>query len=275
MRTELKERCERFTRWLENERGLRPLTARGYAGYVARYLTWAKTLSPPASAAEGYRAGLLERALRPSTLRNALFAVERYHDYLGTPTTLRKPKQRRPLPGFLSTEQAQALLFACDNVRDYALLNVLLYGALRASEAVGLDVTDWNAQEATLTVRDGKGGKPRVVLLSPKACAALNDWTARRPTGDGPLFLSRRGSRLGRDDVTRVVRRWATRAGISGRVTAHMLRHTFATHALRNGLPLTDLQAQLGHSDAKTTLIYTHLVEAGRRAAYNQHAPAF
>lgn len=155
------------------------------------------------------------------------------------------------------------------------MLHVLLYGGLRASECVRLELRDWNEEGRTLRVRDREGGKGRLVVLGEKAAEAIEEWLRSRGDDPGPLFPSRRGGHLGRRQVNRIVKRWAEEAGIERNVTAHLLRHTFATHALKNGMALTDLQAQLGHSEPKTTLIYTQIVTDGRKEAYDESGPQF
>lgn len=275
MDNELNQRMQRFERWLKREKDLRETTAQGYAGYISPYLQWCQTLSPDPQQAEDYRHHLFDKELASSTVRNKLFAVERYHEMIEAPVSLSKPSQRRSLPEYLSRDEAQELLFACHKRRDYAMLHVLLYGGLRASECVHLELRDWNVDKRTLRVRDGKGGKDRLVVLGEKAAEAIEEWLRCRGDDPGPLFPSQRGGHLGRRQVNRIVKRWAEEAGIERNVTAHMLRHTFATHALKNGMALTDLQAQLGHSEPKTTLIYTQIVTDGRKEAYDESGPRF
>lgn len=275
MRTELKERKTEFKAWLKHERQLAETTAARYACCIPRYLDHCGALVPSPEDAQEFRLHLLQQDFAASTLRNNLFAIEHYQAMVGEPVDLRKPKQERSLPQFLKREEAQELLFACEDTRNYAILHVLLYGGLRASEVTGARRRDWDARERTLLVRDGKGGKDRVVILSKKAADAVNQWLREADIQSGSLFPSQRGGALGRRQVLRIVKTCAARAGLNEDVTPHTLRHTFATHALREGMSVTDLQAQLGHADPKTTLIYTQVVTDGRKEAYDESTPRF
>lgn len=279
MDTELTERKKKFEQWMVYEQNLSETTAASYAGYIGAYLRHAGTLKPSPEDAETYRRHRLDRLqaeeITASTVRNSLFAVERYHEMIGEPVELTKPDNRKSLPEYLSMDEVHELLFACDKPRDYGILNVLVYGGLRASEVCNLTMADWDSEERTLTIRDGKGGKDRMVVISEKANHAIRRWVLERGGDDGALFPSRKGGHLTYPTITRIVKRWAREAGLEKNVTAHMLRHTLATHALREGMSVTDLQAQLGHADPKTTLRYTHVVSEGRRDAYDESTPEF
>lgn len=260
MKTELAERKRRFERWLETERDLRPSTAKRAIRRVYRSL---HAPHGDAEALSGGHTGFPSRPTQQDTggrdsfldgphlplPRRALPRDDR------RPVELSKPSKRRAPPEFLVMDEVHGLLFACSKVRDYALLKALLYGGLRASEVCNLNVSDWDAEERTLTVREGKGGTDRVVRLSEKVNLAFRDWVMERRMESGPLFLSRRGGRLAYATLTRIVKKWAREAGIERNMTAHMPRHTLATHAIRSGMAITDVQARLGHADPKTTII--------------------
>ncbi|MBI1847144.1 MAG: tyrosine-type recombinase/integrase, partial [Candidatus Rokubacteria bacterium] len=138
------------------------------------------------------------------------------------------------------------------------IVELLYASGLRVSELMGLDLDDLDRGELTVRVL-GKGRKERIVPYGRQAAAALAAWLARRGETRGPLFLNRRGGRLGVRSVFSIVRGQARAAGILRRVGPHTLRHTFATHLLDAGADLRAIQELLGHSRLSTTQRYTHV----------------
>jgi integrase/recombinase XerD len=201
----------------------------------------------------------------------------------------------RQLPDTLDAGEIEALLEAPGDadptgIRDRALLELLYASGLRISEALGLDRADLSLEEGSVRVI-GKGDRERLVPVGDVAIAALERYLgevrgpwlddARRagragPDHDrrgGPLFVSRRGRRLGRMDGWRVLRRAARTAGLSARVTPHTLRHSFATHLLEGGADLRVVQELLGHASITTTQLYTHLTGERIRQVYARAHP--
>jgi len=204
------------------------------------------------------------------------------------------PGKARALPKTLSLQEVDALLAAArtrgrtdaERVRDTCLMQLLYATGMRVSELVALPVAAARGDPAMLLVT-GKGGKERMVPLSPPARTALADWLAARdaaqeaaggPAGGAPsrfLFPSRgRAGHLTRHRFHGLVKELAVAAGISpARVTPHALRHAFATHLLEGGADLRAIQTLLGHADISTTEIYTHVLEARLRALVEGHHP--
>jgi len=174
------------------------------------------------------------------------------------------PRGEKRLPTFLTVDEVVKLLSteAGDehSARDIALLELLYSSGLRVSELVGIDLNDIDLKNLTVKVM-GKGGKERIVPVGSKAAGALNKYLRERldmnPTGDH-LFVNTRGGRLNVRSVDRVIRKYATLAGIPKNVSPHVLRHTFATHLLGGGADLRAIQEMLGHKSLSTTQRYTH-----------------
>ncbi|HEX9608899.1 MAG TPA: site-specific tyrosine recombinase/integron integrase [Candidatus Paceibacterota bacterium] len=151
-------------------------------------------------------------------------------------------------------------------LRDRAMLELLFSTGLRVSELCALN-SDLDFTKDELSVR-GKGDKVRVVFLSPAAKEALKTYLAARTDMDEALFVqlgknaSENGSfRLTPRSVERLVKRYAIKAGITRKVTPHIIRHSFATDLLSNGADLRSVQALLGHANIATTQVYTHVTD--------------
>ena len=199
---------------------------------------------------------------------------------------MESPKIRRSLPDYLRLEEVEKLLAQPDEktpigLRDRAMLEVLYSSGLRVSELTNLRVMDLD--RAVGCVRCiGKGDKERIVPVGKKAMALVDRYLrdARpkllgrgQPTHSPVLFLNRRGSRLSRVGVWKILSAYGRQAGLRVALTPHMLRHSFATHLLERGADLRSVQLMLGHSDISTTQIYTHVVEERLKQIYKAHHP--
>jgi len=203
------------------------------------------------------------------------------------------PRRARRLPKTLSETEVDALLQAArrlglgpaDRARNTCLMELLYATGMRVSELVSLPVAAARGDPEMVLVR-GKGGKERMVPLSPPAQAALRDWLALRDRAEQEgrargcpatphLFPSRgRSGHLTRHRFYLLIKEIAVAAGIDpARVTPHTLRHAFATHLLANGADLRAIQTLLGHADISTTEIYTHVLDERLRALVEAHHP--
>jgi integrase/recombinase XerD len=188
------------------------------------------------------------------------------------------------LPRTLTIEEVERLLQCPKNdprgLRDRALLETLYGAGLRASEVLALRLQDIDLDVGFVRTI-GKGDKERVVPLGRKAIEALRAYNQRgRPLLGGPgtlkapeLFLNNRGRRLSRQGLHEIVKGYARQANLPGDVSAHTLRHSFATHLLEGGADLRAVQEMLGHADLSTTQIYTHVGTAHLRKVYRDAHP--
>jgi integrase/recombinase XerD len=232
--------------------------------------------------ARGLRAGSLARRL--SALRGFYRYLVRDHALARDPTELiERPRLSRPLPKTLPREAAAALVEGPDvdsvrGLRDRALLEVLYATGMRASECLGLRLEDVNLS-AGYVICTGKGRKQRLVPLGAEAVAWIRAYLERaRPAhvrrhDGGRLFVNPRGRALSRQSLWTIVRAAAARAGVTHRVSPHVLRHSFASHLLEGGADLRAVQAMLGHADIATTQIYTHLPSAALKRMYRDFHP--
>ncbi len=196
---------------------------------------------------------------------------------------LRAPRQTRKLPQVLSRDEVASLLeqpsgAAPPALRDRALLEVMYACGLRASEAIGIELSDADLELGVLRAR-GKGSKERVVPIGRAAIDATRIYLERGRPGlvhgrlVPNLFVNFRGEPLTRQGLYKIVRRHATTAGLGDRMSPHTLRHTFATHLLAGGCDLRSVQEMLGHADVATTQLYTHLSSERLKDVYFKAHP--
>jgi integrase/recombinase XerD len=168
-------------------------------------------------------------------------------------------------------------------LRDRALLELLYAAGLRITEALRLDGDDLDLDGGSVRVV-GKGDRERVVPVGDVAVGWLRRYlgTARpalaaadrvRIARGGPIFLSDRGRRLGRNHAWFAVKRAAAAAGLGTGISPHTLRHSYATHLLEGGADLRVVQELLGHASISTTQIYTHLTGERIREVYARAHP--
>lgn len=241
---------------------------------------------------ESYVAQLDARGYSASTRARKIASVRSFMRFLkqegvieDSPTRkLKNPRASRNLPKSLSLEEIESLLAAANrgvsptDLRDRAMVELMYAGGLRVSETTGLDVDDVSFDN--LTVRCiGKGGKDRVIPVYEAAVDAVAEYLVDGRPRIGKvqdataLFLNRLGNRITRQGFWLRLQELARVAGITGKLTPHMLRHSFATHLLHGGASLRHVQELLGHSDIGTTQIYTHLTSERVRTAYDAAHP--
>jgi integrase/recombinase XerD len=227
--------------------------------------------------------GARSSARQLSALRGFFRFLVRERAIRSDPTQLvDRPALGRRLPKVLSFEEIEALLAAPDvstprGARDAAMIYLMYASGLRVSELVSLTLADLDTRAGIVSPL-GKGGKRRLV---PVGAAALDRVEAYvrdvRPLRAGPdertLFVSPRGGPLTREGFWKLLKRYALAAGIRTSLSPHKLRHSFATHLVRNGADLRAVQAMLGHADLGTTEIYTHVAQDHVRAAHARSHP--
>jgi integrase/recombinase XerD len=182
---------------------------------------------------------------------------------------LESPKIGLRLPEVLSVEEINKIVEAIDlskpeGQRNKAIIEMLYGSGLRVSELINLQLSKLYLDEGYMLV-DGKGSKQRLVPISPEALKQTNLWKMDRNLlnikkgNEDFVFLNRRGTKLTRDMVFKIVKDLAILAGIRKNVSPHTFRHSFATHLLENGANLRAIQQLLGHESITTTELYTHI----------------
>ncbi len=288
----------RWASHLTFERGLADNSVEAYTHDVEAFVEWLQGVYPSVEVPDvseeivgewlAHLAGTMQMA-RTSQARmlSALKSFFRHLVFSGvleaSPCAqIRNPKEQRPLPDVLSVEEIDAAMATIDlsapaGHRDRAMLEMLYSLGLRVSELTSLRFSDVNIKEQVVSIV-GKGGKQRLVPMSPEAIRQLKLYLSCRPTpatadDSNYIFLNLRGGRISRMAVFNVVKKAVADAGIHKTVSPHTLRHSFATHLLQGGADVRQVQELLGHSNVTTTEIYTHLDREYLHAALEEFLP--
>ena len=258
-----------------------------FDAYLARHKK--DFLTAARSDVEGYLVYCDAQGLAKSTRARRLSAIKQLYRFAfeenlredNPAIQIAGPGQDKRLPKILSEEEVDRLLEAArasgrnqtDQLRNTCLMELLYATGMRVSELVSLPIAATRGDPRLLLIM-GKGGKERMVPLSPPAREALSAWLAVRDRQDEDARLKRKPvsrylfpSRGASGFLTRhrfylLIKEFAVSAGVEpSKVTPHTLRHAFATHLLANGADLRAIQTMLGHADVATTEIYTHVLE--------------
>ena len=196
--------------------------------------------------------GLNARSI--SLVKSALLFY--YNEVLGNKFDIKTPKIKKSVPVVLSKEQIEKLFGVVHNAKHKLLLKLYYSSGLRLSEGINLRKKDFDFNENVLWIRNGKGGKDRMTILSKKLSEEIERFCEFKKENDF-VFTNTRGDPMSARNVQSVLEKARDRAGISSDVHVHTLRHSFATHLLEAGVDIRKIQELLGHSDLSTTQIYT------------------
>lgn len=286
MATDLKSLKTQFLEYLEIEKGRSIKTVENYDRYLTRFLAYSKITSPSKLTEQMVREFRLHLnrqdgtsgTMKHKTQNYYLIAIRAFLKFLRkrgieslSPERIELAKVGARDLDLISAEELNRLMrgpagASLQSMRDKAILELLFSTGLRVSELCNLD-RDLDLSRDEFSVR-GKGEKVRVVFLSPAAKSAIKQYLDKRGDVDNALFAqmgkaakSAKDLRLTPRSVERLVKRYATKAGITRKVTPHVIRHSFATDLLENGADLRSVQALLGHANITTTQVYTHVTD--------------
>ena len=288
-----------FLEYLEIEKGRSVKTVTNYDHYLSRFLEYAQVTKPEAvteslvrefrlwlNRQPGTKTGRTHDTLKRRTQNYYLIALRAFLKYLRRrnirsldPERIELAKVGERSLDLISSAELSRLLDAPDEtnergMRDRAILELLFSTGLRVSELCSLSTDDIDLSREEFSIR-GKGDKVRVVFLSDRAKDAIRSYLKVRKDMHDALFVrvldperaSARGTeiRLSPRAIQRLIKEYATRAGITRKVTPHVIRHSFATDLLANGADLRSVQALLGHANIVTTQVYTHVTDSHLR----------
>lgn len=232
---------------------------RGYSRKtIESYIYFVRAFKRSGRPVKEYLLGLVDSGKSGSTVRLAAFAVKFYVKVLGGGEDIAIPLSKAPkkLPVILSKKEIEKMIQVTNNFKYRAIISIMYSAGLRLSELLNLKWADIDFKRKTIHVKNSKGGKDRVVMLSPKVAKMLKRMA--KPM-NGLVFVNRKGEKYSSRLIHNLIAKSASRAEIMKAVTPHTLRHSFATHLLESGLDVRYIQQLLGHSSVKTTMIYTHV----------------
>jgi integrase/recombinase XerD len=235
-------------------------TVKGYLYSVEKFLDYSKE----GDLNEGFVKDYIQISLKnknPTSVRRDLFAIKFFFEnVLKKSINLPNPKKNQTLPDILTIEEIRKMIEVTQNIKHKLIIKMLYGCGLRVSEIVDLKKQDLNFEEGLIHIKLAKGKKDRFVKIPESIKEELKNYSALNVSEI--FFISSRGGKLTKDTIQKIVQNAAKKAGIKKRVYPHLLRHSFATHLLENGTDLRIIQKLLGHSDIKTTQIYTHISQA-------------
>ena len=298
----MQKQVQQFLKFLTAEKGFSGNTREAYANDLNQLREFLESRANRTPAAwelvsrdnlSAYILSMRDRDYAATTIARKIAALKSFFSFLSDEGVLKEdpseelssPKVGRPLPRYLSLEEIELLLKqparrgnSPDSKRDQALLEMAFATGMRVTEIVSLNVGDVN--EETRTVRCiGKGSKERLIPMHARAAAALGEYMhAGRPgiaktLAEKAIFLNHRGERLTRQGFWLILKNYSKEAGIRSQITPHVMRHSFATHMLRGGASLRNVQEMLGHANISTTQVYTHLTNNHVREEFMKAHP--
>jgi site-specific recombinase XerD len=298
MASEIDRLKREFLEYMEIEKGSSLKTVANYERYLTRFFEFSKITSPKGITDDAIRefrlhlnrsAGVKVRGQSQATMKKNtqnyyLIALRRFLKYMMkrgitalSPDRIELAKVAGRQLDLMSSIELTRLLEAplkdakggvssdIKSLRDKAILELFFSTGLRLAELCSLN-RDLDLSKDEFSIR-GKGEKVRVVFLSEQAKDAIKMYLAKRADMEEPMFLQVSKNKGGEDNrltprsIERMVKQYATIAGISRKVTPHILRHSFATDLLENGADIRSVQVMLGHANIATTQIYTHVTD--------------
>ena len=231
--------------------------------------------------------GAIYADVQPASLRRKIAAIRQFYALLlkrklideNPSITISGPGKSGILPGALSRPEMEKLInfnYSDDikGFRNRAIIELLYSSGIRVGELVSAREKDIDFKNKVIRVF-GKGKKERLIPVTSQALATVDSYLTKKGGRDNKnqIFCNLKGKPLTERGVQYIIDRIATECGIFRKVTPHMLRHSFATHFLENGMNLRYLQHLLGHSNLSTTEIYTHLSIEELKKVYNRSHP--
>lgn len=292
---------KRFLEYLEIERGRSVKTIAMYDRYISRYFAFADVSNTADITIDnirefrlhlnrqpGTKVGGRTETMKRQTQNSYLIALRAFLKFLRVhdvqtvaPERIELAKTPQRSVDLISGKELERLRQApgtktLEGKRDTAIIELFFSTGLRVSELCGLNIDDVDLTRDEFSVR-GKGEKLRVVFISPTARDAVKVYLAARKDMEEALFI-RYGhkSSVGDDArihprmVQRLMKKYAAMAGITRKVTPHVLRHSFATDLLQNGADIRSVQALLGHASINTTQVYTHVTDKHLRDVHKK-----
>jgi integrase/recombinase XerD len=274
-KTDLNPALSRYARYLE-KMGLKKNTITLYTRLVNIYLTEINADLPTAHDAETFYDSLHDRKLSRSAINNYAAAIIKYHAMIDQPVKLPFLKLNNSLPYYFDETDILKIFGVCNNLKHYCMLKVLFFGCLRSGELCNLDVSDYDANNLTLRLRETKNASDAIAFINDETSRDLNKYLQIKPKvvieDREPLFITDYCHRWKPIRVLQMFMHYKEKAGIQKKGGVHCFsRHSSATLMIARGCDLRSVQAILRHRDIHTTLRYTHLCDAVKREKHSQY----
>ena len=301
MATEIDNIKRQFLEYLEIEKGSSLKTVENYESYLTRFFEFGKIKSVKDITDDNIREfrlflnrqagvkvrGQMSATMKKNTQNYYLIALRVFLKYLMkrdikalSPERIELAKIKERSLDLISNEELERMMKGAEkNLRDRAILELFFSTGLRVSELASLN-RDLDLSKDEFSIR-GKGEKIRVVFLSDNAKEAVRSYLKNRKDMEEAMFIREVNfgdkkkksvtlNRLTTRSIERLVKHYAIKAGISKKVTPHVIRHSFATDLLSNGADIRSVQMMLGHSNIATTQIYTHVTDKQLREVHKK-----
>ncbi len=284
----MEEQLSNFLDHLQKEYKYSNNTTAAYKNDLSQFITYLQNGRFPVETWQGVNPEIVDEYVNhlktqdyaSSSVARKVAAVKSFFNYLfargeikENPTTgIDSPKVKKRLPKTLSTDDIDRLLQAPrkkntpKHLRDTALLTILYNTGMRVTEVVSLRLEDVDLEQGLLFCQ-GKDEAARELPLDAETEASITEYLANgrqylvKNKDEDALFLNHRGQQLTRQGLWLIIKAYAKKVKLSGEVTPHTLRHSFAAHKLESGSNLQEVQRLLGHANISTTQIYTQLTE--------------
>ncbi len=240
-------------------------TVKAYVYYTKELLRFANKFSDDLNAQDikDYLDWLLVSGRAPATLNLAINAIKFYYtqilkrNFFAGEIRIKRPKMGSRIPVVLAKKEIIGMIEVAGNIKHKLIIQVLYTTGMRVSELVNLRVYDIDFDRKIIRIQAGKGNKDRVTIVSGTVLENIGQYIRGYDPAEFLFESFRSAGKLTVRTIQKIVTEAANRAGIKKRVSAHSLRHSFATHLLENGVNLRYIQSLLGHARLETTQIYT------------------
>jgi site-specific recombinase XerD len=209
-----------------------------------------------------YLQKLIQKGYSDSYVNQMINSIKFYYEIVkGMPNrfySIERPRKTESLPKVISLEEVETLIVNTNNIKHKCIVSLLYSAGLRRSELLNLTLEDIDSKRMTILVRNSKGGKDRMTILSQSVLEDLRiyfkKWKPKKY-----LFEGEKEVQYSATSVFKIIKNAAKKGGVKKNISPHILRHSFATHLLENGTDLRYIQNLLGHSSSKTTEVYTYV----------------
>ena len=285
----MSENLENYRNYLKYERAYSDNTLGAYMNDLNKYEEFLKKdiLESDTEDLERYLKYI--KNLESTTVAHKITSIKSYFNYnikrgivsVNPADKVSRPKLTKHLPEYLTEEEVGKLLDvevkSPYDYRNKTILELLYSSGIRISELVNIKTPNYDSEECLIRIM-GKGSKERIVPLGDYAINIMNDYMNNyRPLINKKhtdyVFVNNRGDKISRQFIFKVIKKEALKKGIKKDISPHTLRHTFATHLLKNGADLRIIQELLGHENISTTQIYTHVNNNKLKSDYETYFP--